>query len=236
MTGLLTVTGLLSNVQGIGSPGAPSTSDVSGPSDACGCARLTAAGQAGWGGDTSGDHSLWTTHDTDLAGRDILGCMDSTDIVFRALTRCGGMTDAGTLIGLTSRHAVSTAVERRVIVRDARGRYAVPTAEVGMRTANRLSAVLSHTSAAARHGWEMKDVPVRPTVTVPRNRKVPAEVRAEVDVFWRPLSRGRIRSDRATSPIHTVLDCARWLPFDGALAIADSSPPIGHPCPAGQRR
>jgi len=92
-----------------------------------------------------------------------------------------------------------------------------------MRTANRLSAVLSHTSAAAHHGWEMKDVPVRPTVTVPRNRKVPAEVRAEVDVFWRPLSRGRIRSDRATSPIQTVLDCARWLPFDGALAVADSA-------------
>jgi very-short-patch-repair endonuclease len=69
----------------------------------------------------------------------------------------------------------------------------------------------------------MKKAPARPTVTVPRNRKVPAEVRAEVDVFWRPLVRGRIGSALVTSPIQTVLDCARWLPFDEALAIADSA-------------
>ena len=149
--------------------------------------------------------------------------MNYTVIVVRAITRCGGIADACTLIRLTSRHAVSKAVERQVIVRDARGRYALPTAEVGMRTANRLSAVMSHTSAAAHWGWEMKDVPARATVTVPRNRKVLAEVRAEVDVFWRPLARGRIGSTLVTSPIQTVLDCARWLPFDAALAIADSA-------------
>jgi len=69
----------------------------------------------------------------------------------------------------------------------------------------------------------MKDVPTRATVTVPRNRKVTSQVRAEVDVFWRPMARGRIGSGSVTSPIQTVLDCARWLPFDAALAIADSS-------------
>lgn len=149
--------------------------------------------------------------------------MSPTDIVVRAITRCGGIADSGSLVRLTSRHSVETAVERGVIVRDARGRYALPTAEVGMRAANRLSAVMSHTSAAAHWGWEMKDVPPRPTVTVPRNRNVPAEVRDDVDVFWRPLARGRVRSALVTSPIQTVLDCARWLPFDEALAIADSA-------------
>lgn len=149
--------------------------------------------------------------------------MNYSDIVVRALTRSGGIADAGTLTGLTSRHAVLKAIERQVIVRDSRGRYALPTARVGMRTANRLSAVMSHTSAAAHWGWEMKDAPARPTVTVPRNRNVPAGVRADVDVFWRPLSRGRIGSGQVTSPIQTVLDCARWLPFDEALAIADSA-------------
>lgn len=69
----------------------------------------------------------------------------------------------------------------------------------------------------------MKEVPARPTVSVPRNRKVPADVRSGVDVFWRPLARGRIESALVTSPIQTVLDCARWLPFDAALAIADSA-------------
>jgi len=149
--------------------------------------------------------------------------MYSADVVVRAITRCGGIADADTLIRLTSRHSVSKAVEGQVILRDSRGRYALSTAEVGMRTANRLSAVMSHTSAAAHWGWEMKNAPVRPTVTVPRNRKVPGEVRAEVDVFWRPLARGRIRSASVTSPIQTVLDCARWLPFDEALTIADSA-------------
>jgi len=149
--------------------------------------------------------------------------MSYSDVVVRAITRCGGIAEAGTLIRLTSRHAVSIAVERQVIVRDARGRYALPTAEIGIRTANRFSAVMSHTSAAAHWGWEMKEVPARPTVSVPRNRKVPAEMRSGVDVFWRPLARGRIESALVTSPIQTVLDCARWLPFDAALAIADSA-------------
>jgi len=149
--------------------------------------------------------------------------MSYSDVVVRAITRCGGIAEAGTLIRLTSRHAVSIAVERQVIVRDARGRYALPTAEIGIRTANRFSAVMSHTSAAAHWGWEMKEVPARPTVSVPRNRKVPAEMRSGVDVFWRPLARGRIESALVTSRIQTVLDCARWLPFDAALAIADSA-------------
>jgi len=149
--------------------------------------------------------------------------MNDIDPVVGALTRCGGIAEAGDLIRHTSRHALLKAVEQGVIVRDARGRYALPTAEVGMRTANRLSAVLSHTSAAAHWGWEMKDVPARPTITVPRNRKVSEDVRAGADVFWRPLARGRIRPGSVTPAIQTVLDCARWLPFDAALAIADSA-------------
>jgi hypothetical protein len=149
--------------------------------------------------------------------------MNPTDRVVRVITRRGGIVDAGTLVGLTSRHAVFKAVDHEVIVRDARGRYALPTAKVGMRTANRLSAVMSHTSAAAHWGWEMRDAPARATVSVPRNRKVSAEARDGVDIFWRPMARGRVGSALVTSPIQTVLDCARWLSFDAALAIADSA-------------
>jgi very-short-patch-repair endonuclease len=149
--------------------------------------------------------------------------MNSIDNVVRVITRCGGIVDAGTLVGLTSKHAVMKAVEREVIVRDARGRYALPTAQVGIRTANRLSAVMSHTSAAAHWGWEMREAPARATVSVPRNRKVPAEARECVDIFWRPMAHGRVGSALVTSPIQTVLDCARWLSFDAALAIADSA-------------
>ena len=110
-----------------------------------------------------------------------------------------------------------------LIVKDARGRYALPTAEIGRRTANQLSAVISHTSAAAHWGWEMKVVPARPTVTVPRKRKVSLDIRTDVDVFWRTLAAGRVAPGQATPPLQTVIDCARWLPFDEALAIADSA-------------
>ena len=140
-----------------------------------------------------------------------------------AMGRYGGISDAGTLIRLTSRTQLENATMRGLIIKDARGRYALPTAEVGRRTANQLSAVISHTSAAAHWGWEMKAVPVRPTVTVPRKRKVPAIIRRETDVFWRTLAAGPITLGQATSPLQTVIDCARWLPFDEALAIADSA-------------
>lgn len=140
-----------------------------------------------------------------------------------AMNRCGGISDAATLIRLTSRTRLERATTRGVVIKDARGRYALPTAQVGRRTANRLSAVISHTSAAAHWGWEMKVVPARPTVTVPRKRRVAASVRKDVDVFWRSLAAGPITPGQATPPLQTVIDCARWLPFDEALAIADSA-------------
>ena len=69
-----------------------------------------------------------------------------------ALIRCGGISDAATLIRLTSRTSLENATMRGLIVRDARGRYALPTSENARRTAGRLSAVISHTSAAAHWG------------------------------------------------------------------------------------
>lgn len=152
-----------------------------------------------------------------------LARMTNDDDVVGAISRCGGISDAATVIRLTSRTQLDHATTRGLIVRDARGRYALPTADVGRRVANQLTAVMSHTTAAAHWGWEMKLVPPRPTVTVPRKRKVPADVRTDVDVFWRTLPAGRLTPGQATPPLQTVIDCARWLPFDEALAIADSA-------------
>jgi very-short-patch-repair endonuclease len=143
--------------------------------------------------------------------------------VVSVISRCGGISDAATLIRLTSRRQLERATNRGLIVRDTRGRYALPTAEAGRRTANRLTALVSHTSAAAHWGWEMKVVPARASVTVPRKRKVPADVRADVDVFWRTFAAGPVSPAQVTPPLQTVIDCARWLPFDEALAIADSA-------------
>jgi very-short-patch-repair endonuclease len=154
---------------------------------------------------------------------DTLAPMRNGKNAVAALGRCGGISDTATLIRLTSRTDLENAAMAGLIVKDARGRYALPTAEMGRRTANKLSAVISHTSAAAHWGWEMKVVPTRPTVTVPRKRNVPANVRTHVDVFWRTIAAGRIMPGQATPPLQTVIDCARWLPFDESLAIADSA-------------
>ena len=151
-----------------------------------------------------------------------LAYMKNGQEVVRAISRCGGISDTATLIRLTSRTQLEDATIRGLIVRDARGRYALPTAQAGRRTANQLSAVMSHTTAA-HWGWEMKLVPVHPTVTVPRKLKIPASIRTDVDVFWRTFAAGRIFPGQVTAPLQTVIDCARWLPFDEALAIADSA-------------
>lgn len=137
--------------------------------------------------------------------------------VVDVLTRLGGVATAGQLTRATSRRAVSRALECGDIVRNGRG-YAAPTADLGRRAAAALSGTMSHRTAAAHHGWELKQPPPRPEVIVPRGRKLPAHRRVDIDVRWRRDPAGLV-----TSPVDTVIDCARDLPFDEALAIADSA-------------
>lgn len=139
------------------------------------------------------------------------------------LHRFGGLASRSALIQLTSRAAVDRALREGRIVRLGRGRYALPTAHEARRSAGALSGVMSHRSAAAYWGWEMKHLPVQPCVTVPRNRKVTHQRRHNVEVSWADLSPEEIRDGLVTSPGRTLVDCARSRPFDEALAIADSA-------------
>jgi very-short-patch-repair endonuclease len=84
-----------------------------------------------------------------------------------------------------------------------------------------LCATVSHLSAAVHYGWKMKWPPHEVWVTVPRKRRVRAAVDA-VRIHWVDLT-ARERSAGVTSPLRTVLDCSRVLPFDEGLAIADSA-------------
>jgi very-short-patch-repair endonuclease len=143
--------------------------------------------------------------------------------VLEVVRQAGGVIDTRRLVAFTSRRKVRTALRKGVIVRDARGRYALPTAEAAVRAASRLNAVVSHRSAAAHYGWEMKNPPSVPTVTVPRNRKLPLERREGVDVKWRDVPYEHVTHEGVTGKAWTVIDCAKTLPFDEALAIADSA-------------
>lgn len=140
--------------------------------------------------------------------------------VIEVLERMGGTCTRGRLEVATSRADVERAVAAGDIVRVARGRWALPAVDEARTAAHRLAGTVSHLSAALLHGWELKTAPAVPHVTVPRNRKVTA-VR-DVAVHWANLT----ASDRdgiVTSPARTLADCLRALPFDEALAVADSA-------------
>jgi very-short-patch-repair endonuclease len=138
------------------------------------------------------------------------------------LHRLGGVADRSSLVGLTSRAEVERALRTGDIVRDARGRYALPVAEAALRVAGALSAVVSHRSAALHWGWELKTVPTKPEVTVRRKRRLTAKQRSQASVHWADLE-AREMSGSVTSPRRTLVDCLRGLPFDEALAVADSA-------------
>ena len=138
------------------------------------------------------------------------------------LERLGGTAELSSLLRLTSRKRLRSAVSQGYVVRVGQGRYALPTADVGHVAAARLAGVASHATAAAGHRWELARQPERPSVIVPRNRKVAPARRHDVEVRWRDLTPDEIDWNR-TSQYRTVLDCARDLPFADALAIADSA-------------
>ena len=65
-------------------------------------------------------------------------------------------------------------------------------------------------------------VPERVWVTVPRNRKRRSFRDGRAIVVRADLRSDEVE-DGVTSPLRTVLDCSRRLPFDQALALADSA-------------
>lgn len=139
-----------------------------------------------------------------------------------ALTRLGGAGSTVEVLALTTRRQLRTALSRGTVERLSRSRYALRGLVEQRRAAGRLHATLSHLSAAREHGWEVKHLPERAWLTVPRNRKVGREHQACYEIAWADLTDEEMRAG-VTAPLRTVLDCARRMPFDEALAIADSA-------------
>ena len=98
----------------------------------------------------------------------------------------------------------------------------LPTASEHLRTAQSLGATLSHLSAAQSHGWAVKTVPERAWVTVRHKRHLLPHQGPLVVPRWADLAPHDARHG-VTTPLRTVVDCARALPFDEALAVADSA-------------
>ncbi|PKH41024.1 Protein of unknown function [Nocardioides alpinus] len=139
-----------------------------------------------------------------------------------ALERLGGVASTQALLRLTNRRQIRRAARQRSIIKVARGRYALPTAQAARAAAVALSGVVCLRSAAAHHGWELKTQPELPEVAINPRRHLPRGRRADVRVAWMNVAEDDVVAG-VTTPMKTVLDCARHLPFDEALAIADSA-------------
>jgi very-short-patch-repair endonuclease len=108
------------------------------------------------------------------------------------------------------------------VVRAGHGRYVLPSASEHLTLAQSRAAALSHLSAAMHHGWAVKTVPDHAWVTVRRTRHLKPRELAGVIPRWADLPRHDVHHG-ITTPLRTVLDCARALPFDEALTVADSA-------------
>lgn len=142
--------------------------------------------------------------------------------VARTLAALGGVATTGELARHHGKRAVGAAVRGGEILRVSRGRYALPSTEEHRRLAHARSATLSHLSAALHHGWKVKSVPALAQLTVPRHRRLREGQRDGIEPHWCDLDESEVQAG-VTSPVRTVLDCARTLPFDEALAVADSA-------------
>ncbi len=83
-------------------------------------------------------------------------------------------------------------------------------------------AVLSHRSAAIAQRWMVLEPPTCVELTYPKGRPRPAATSVPVAVRRTSLTGEELRVN-CTSPLRTVIDCARDLPPAEALAIADSA-------------
>jgi very-short-patch-repair endonuclease len=131
-----------------------------------------------------------------------------------------GQATFAALVAATSRRKLASAVTSGSVERLARGVYILPAAPSAEQVAIAYDGVVSHLSAAA--AWELPLLakPEKPHITVPRKRNPKAG--PPVVLHWAPIT-VEDRRKGITSVLRTVLDCARILPFDEALAIADAA-------------
>jgi len=144
------------------------------------------------------------------------------DEVAETVRFLGGVTTWRLLRIVHPARQIRRATTAGVVVRPGRGRYVLPSASGHLKLSQSRGATLSHLSAAVHHGWAVKTVPEHAWVTVRRTRHLRQGELADIVPRWADLPRHEVRNG-VTTPIRTVLDCARTLPFDEALAVADSA-------------
>jgi very-short-patch-repair endonuclease len=149
--------------------------------------------------------------------------VDPTD----ALAQLGGAGRVEQVLQMTSRRQLRTAIRHGAVVRVSHGAVALGSTRTAAADAARLTAVVSHLTAALEHGWEVARPPQRPQLIVKRKRRLTPQQRRGVEIRHRDLEHHEVHG-WTTSPHRTVIDCARDLPFADAVAVADSALRHGH--------
>lgn len=140
--------------------------------------------------------------------------------VARALDRLGGVASFRELEQLVSRHDITKACRNGQILRLRRNVYTTPALDEARAAAAQVNGVVSHLSAAIAHGWKVKVPPKQPMVTVRQNAH-PTDTTG-IQLRYADWTADDVVSGM-TGRVRTVIDCARSLPFDQALAVADSA-------------
>lgn len=88
--------------------------------------------------------------------------------------------------------------------------------------------VVCRGSAALTHGWEVLHLPVRPQVTLPKNRRRDRTQLSSVEIRRLNLPAHEVEA-LVTVPSRTLTDCLRHYPLTEGLCIADSALRHGFP-------
>lgn len=138
------------------------------------------------------------------------------------LTILGGASGRAVIVERCGRREFDRAVRSGVLVRVARGRYALASADTSVHVVARWGGVLSMRSAAQRHGWGQRQVPEKPDVTFPRTHRVQVEARQELVPHWSNLDSADVDAG-VTTKRRTLVDCMRNLALEESVPIVDSA-------------
>jgi len=139
------------------------------------------------------------------------------------LHRREGTATFAELRALVSARAIRAALAGGTIRRIAKGVYALPPLPDPLAAARAQGGLVSHLSAAVLHGFSVLDLPDKPQITVPRGQHRRLSP-IQCELHWADEVAG---DGQRTGKVRTVLDCARTLPFDAALTVADSALRLG---------
>ena len=131
----------------------------------------------------------------------------------------GGTATRAQILEVTTRASLRDALRAGEVTRHRRGVYGLALEDDLARVAG-AGAVLSHRSAALHHDLPVLHAPETTEAIISRSRSI--QVPDDLDLRFRALS-GSDHDRIATSPMRTVVDCARDLPLPEALAVADSA-------------